>query len=67
MPGHHSAGKTHLLGNMSEGTDNDRDSWNTLRFGSSRYVPDRHMTNRSDGHQEERLDTFVLPTLYPLV
>ena len=57
----HRAGEAHLFGNMSKGPNNHGDSWNTLRFGFSRYVSDRHMTDRSDGYQEERLDAFALP------
>ena len=57
----HRTGEAHLFGNMSEGPNNHGDSRKTLRFGFPRYVSDRHMTDRSDRYQEERLDTFALP------
>ena len=67
MTSHHGPWVPHLLGDVSERTHYYCHGWDALRLGFACDVPDRHMTHRSDGDQEERLDARRMPGRDPII
>ena len=67
MSGYDSAGIPHLFGYVSERADKHSNRRNAFCLRSSGYVPDRHVTYRSDGYQKEGLDPGRFPPGDPAI
>jgi hypothetical protein len=67
MSGYDGSGISHFLGDMAKGSDHNRHGWYSLGFCFPGDVPDRHVTYRSDGDQEEHIDPSSLPASDPFI
>ena len=63
---HDCAGHPHSLSDVTERFNEDRHSRDPVTLDFSCNVPDRHMTHRSDGHQQQHVDRVGCDLLGPL-
>ena len=61
------AGHTHCFGDVAERPDIHGDRWYPSGFDFSCNVPDRHETDRSDGHKQHHIDLVANKLLRPLL
>lgn len=65
MPGHNGARETHLLSHMTKSPDQDHTGRYTGFLDRPGDVSDRHVTHRSDGYQQDRINCLVGQHLRP--